>query len=102
MKKLENYKPGDILLITTRTRNGEEKRGAIVTVINYGGNGLVTFTGHHIEGMMETGSGAFDPATVGTKPFGFYCAVEKVGHVAPWTNSFHQPRPGDRSYDCMC
>ncbi|BAG41748.1 hypothetical protein [Ralstonia phage phiRSL1] len=79
---LADFKPGDKLEFTQRFRVGDktvtEVRTAVVTLINWEGNGLVSYTGRVQEGMMRTGSGAFDPAAVGTKPFGFHCAVRKV------------------------
>lgn len=95
---LNDFKPCDRLVITYRNRNGEERRAAEVTVVNYNNNGLVTYGGLHGTELMPTGQGAFDPETVGAKPFGIV-KVEKVGRVAPWRP--FTPRPGDRAYDSV-
>lgn len=100
--KLQDFQPGDLLILTTRTKQGEERRGAIVTAVDFNRCGLVTFTGHAIESLMQTGSGAFDPEAVGTKPFGLAVEVEKVGHLKPTRDNFRGPCPGDRGYDNMC
>jgi len=84
MKTINDYQVGDLLVFTQRSNRGEEKRAAVVTCINYKNNGLVTFGPppyQYTNGLMDSGQGAFDPMTVGTKPFGFYCAVEKIGHL---------------------
>lgn len=97
---INEFKPGDRLIITSRNRQGEERRAAVVTIVNYNGNGLVTYSGDYREGFLPTGSGAFDPAKVGTTPFGFYTKVEKAGYSAPWRP--WSPAPGNRGYDLMC
>lgn len=101
MYNLSDFQPGDLLIITSRSKAGEERRAAIVTIVNYNNNnGLVAFAGRSAPGLLPTGQGAFDPAKVGTTPYGLTVAVEKVGHqkpVKPWS-----PRPGDRGYDLMC
>lgn len=76
---LSDFQPGDLLIITSRSKAGEERRAAIVTIVNYN-NGLVTFAGRSAPGLLPTGEGAFDPAKVGTTPYGLTVAVEKVGH----------------------
>lgn len=94
MYNLSDFQPGDLLIITSRSKAGEERRAAIVTIVNYNNNGLVAFAGRSAPGLLPTGQGAFDPAKVGTTPYGLTVAVEKVGHqkpVKPWS-----PRPGDR------
>lgn len=98
-KSLSDYSIGDILHITHRLKKGDEIRSAKVIDINYNGNGLVTYTNHYIEGMLNSGSGAFDPDRIGTKPFGIV-KIEKVGHQKP--TAHWSPKPGDRSYDLMC
>ena len=98
---LSDFSVGDVVEFTQRLRhNGavrEELRYAEVTAVNYNGLGLVTFTGHYADGKLPSGSGAFDPERVGAHPFGFYCAVRKVGRIAPWRP--FSPRPGDSAYD---
>lgn len=101
--ELSDFRPGDLLIITERSLRGEERRAAVVTFVNYRGCGLVTYAGRSHQGLLPTGQGAFDPAKVGTTPYGFHCAIEKVGHESPreprepWS-----PKPGDRGYDLMC
>lgn len=73
-----DYKIGDTLLLTYKMKSGYDTRIAEVFDINYNGNGLVTYVdryGNNL-GFMTSGSGAFDPKTVGKKPFGLV-AVEK-------------------------
>ena len=111
MHTLNDFKPGDLLVMTSRMRrNGqdvEEQRAAQVACVNYNGNGLVTYTPPDgrcaaQEGLLSTGSGAFDPAKVGTKQYGFDVRVEKVGHRKPWAERHWTPAPGNRGYDLMC
>jgi hypothetical protein len=99
---LNDFKVGDILEFTQRSKRGTELRTAQVSAVNYNGNGLVTYWGHTVDHRLSTGSGAFDPAEVGTKPFGFYCAVRKIGHATPFWANHWSPKPGDRGYDLMC
>jgi hypothetical protein len=100
--KLEDFKPGDLLEITSRGKRGEEVRAAYVTLVNYNGCGCVTYAGRSVEGMMATGQGAFDPTQVGTTYYGLVVAVKIVGHSPPRRAPFWQPRPGDVGYDLMC
>jgi len=96
---LDDFKVGDVLLFTQRSKRGEEKRVGLVTAINYNGLGRVTFTGAYGYNYLPTGSGSFKPEEVGTKPYGFHCAVEIIGHERPqrpW-----QPKPGDPGFDPM-
>ena len=74
--KLEDFKPGDLLEITSRGKRGEEVRAAYVTLVNYNGCGCVTYAGRSVEGMMATGQGAFDPTQVGTTYYGLVVAVK--------------------------
>ncbi len=100
--KLDDFKPGDLLEIDSRNRNGIETRAAQVTCVNYNGNGLVTFEGDWSRpGLMATGQGAFDPAKVGAKQFGLVVAVRKIGYKTPWHASRWTPKPGDRGYDLL-
>lgn len=82
MLTLADFKPGDKLVFVQRWRVGdqivEQERAAQVSLVNWQGNGLVSYVGRTQEGMHATGSGAFDPAKVGTSLFGFHCAVRKV------------------------
>ena len=81
MKKLNDYKVGDILLITSKMKSGEETRAARVTAINYNNNGHVTYTGtFRVEGYIPTGQGGFKPEEIGTKKFGFHHKVVVIGY----------------------
>jgi hypothetical protein len=98
--KLDDFKPGDLLEITSRNNRGEEVRAAVVMFVNYNDLGYVTFTGDYSrQPMLATGSGAFKPEEVGTTKFGLCVAVKKVGHRPhhrPWS-----PKPGDSAYDSV-
>ena len=103
---LDDFKVGDILLITCRymsLETVEETRVAVVHHVNYNGNGLVGYgPPRHSHGKtLSCGQGSFDPKKVGSKPFGFAVAVEKTGRrelaFQPFT-----PRPGNTAYDLMC
>lgn len=86
---LADFKVGDILEMTSRSLEGEEIRMAEVTAVNYNNRGEVTYCGHYgayAQGRLATGSGAFRPEDIGTKPFGFHVEVKKVGHI-PSSNS---------------
>lgn len=83
MYKLSDFQPGDLLVITSRSKAGEERRAAIVTTVNHNNNGQVAFAGWSTNGILPAGQGAFDPAKVGTTPYGLTVAVEKVGHQKP-------------------
>jgi len=99
--KIKNFTPGDILLITSKTKRGYETRMAQVTCINYNNNGLVTYCGKHSPDFQSTGSSTFDPQNIGKKPFGNQ-SICIIGYERPWSDSFVGPRPGDRGYDLMC
>lgn len=99
---LNDYNVGDVLILTSRSNQGEENRGAIVTAVNYSNLGLVTYTGYKAEGCeLTAGSGAFNPIRVGTTPFGLVVGVQVVGHVPVRVHQFAGPYPGDRGYDLM-
>lgn len=103
MKKLNNYKVGDLLLITSKMKCGKETRAARVVHINYNGNGLVGYTGtFEIDGYIPTGQGAFNPEEIGTKKFSFHNKVEVVGHIKQSFYAAWYPKPGDLAYDLMC
>ena len=104
--KLNEFKQGDIILMTTRTKRSTEVRSAIVSSVNYNGNGEIGFTDYYdkVDGAngLSSGSGSFDPERLGAKPFGLI-AVKIVGHKKHYgLASFRGPRPGDRGYDLMC
>ena len=81
MKTLNDYEVNDVLLITETHKHGKETRAAVVSCINYKGNGLVTIMGYYglYDEYLPTGQGAFDPKEIGTKKFGFYSEVKKIG-----------------------
>jgi hypothetical protein len=96
---VNDFTPGDVLLFTQRSKRGTEYRTGLVTHTN---GPWVCYIGHHVDGYLESGSGAFDPTLVGTRPYGFHCAVEKIGRAATPMQGFWRPRPGDTGYDLMC
>ena len=79
MLTCNDFKAGDILIFTGRTLHGEELRIGVVTFVNFNGLGGVTYTCYHgqdiPDGCLQSGSGWFKPEEVGTKKYGFYCAV---------------------------
>ncbi len=90
---------GDIIETTTRTNRGDELRTGIVTTTTHL-PGQVNYIGHTVDHRLATGSGAFCPAKLGSKPFGVV-AVRVIGkgpnpNRRPW-----QPKPGDSGYDSM-
>lgn len=100
--KINDFKVGDVLLVTTKMKNGYETRSAQVFCINYKNNGLVTFTGINLHGFESTGSSAFDPQKIGKSLFGIkeICVVDHKNPI--WHEFFQGPKPGDRGYDLMC
>lgn len=107
--KIEDFKVGQKILMTTRTNRGEDTRLAEVTAIEYGGNkGMVTFGGAwsydceapqfanersaDVAGnpihLLPSGSGAFFVTQVGTKPFGLV-KVRIVPCIIPAARSRH-------------
>lgn len=76
--KLEDFKLGDVLIITTKMRHGTERRCAVVSDLNYNGLGLVQHQPCRFAGLLHSGYGSWDPADVGSKPFGKQ-KVEIVG-----------------------
>lgn len=71
---LSDFKVGDVIIVTENTKVcGRRSLEAVVTAVDYNGNGLVTYSG------SETGQGAFDPTKVGTTEYGFVVAVTRTG-----------------------
>lgn len=100
---LTDFKQGQALILTYRNRDGEERRSAWVSLVNYNNLGGVTYVGRYASGLLETGSGWFKPEELGTKRFGLV-GVEIVADASPagyGYGSQWQPRPGDRGYDPM-
>jgi len=92
---IQDFKTGDQILITFRTRSGEFEYEADVTCINWKDNGMVTYSGR------ESGQGAFTPERLGENKFGIV-DVRIVGHSKTWTENHWSPKPGDTGYDLMC
>jgi len=101
--KTEDFKPGDLILVHTKTKSGTDIRSAKVCCVNYNGNRLVTFEGYGDKNYRPSGQGAFNPERVGTRPFGIV-RVERVGYEAYKAVNFNggYPRAGDPGYDLMC
>ena len=75
--------PGDVVLFTQRSKNGEEKRCGIVLRINADGS-FNYDTYYRNSQYLGTGQGRCYPDKIGTKPFGFHCAMEIIGHDATY------------------
>jgi hypothetical protein len=99
--QMNDFTPGDLIEITTRLRNGDEVRSAVVTMVNYNGLGHINFGPRYVEGMLPTGQGTFFAEKIGTTPFGIV-SVKIVGHKPIRPARFWQPTPGNRGYDLMC
>ena len=101
--KIQDFNIGDILLVTSKTRNGYETRIAQVSEINFRNNGLITYQGYYNsqKDFLQTGQGAFDPEKIGKKPFGTI-SICVIDSIPPSRYSHWSPRPGDRGYDLMC
>lgn len=100
---LEQFQVGDVLLINSSSKRGIETRGAVVTCVNREGWGLVHYQGFPARGCeRETGQGAFDPAKVGTTPYGLVVDVLIVDHINMRPRTCPGPFPGNRGYDSMC
>lgn len=84
MKTLDDFKVGDLLLLTQRGREFEEKRKAIVLTVNHGNLGFVAYQCYHDDdqSLLPSGAGVFKPGELGTKQFGFAVAVEIIGHIS--------------------
>ena len=100
MKKLEDYKAGDIILLVTRMRVGYETRCARITAVNYNNLGIVTYSGENRGSILSSGQGAFTPNQIGSKEFGLQ-EVKIIGHRSPTTSRW-TPAPGNRAYDLCC
>mgnify|MGYP006373836905 CR=1 FL=1 len=99
-KALSDFKPGDLVVLTTLMRAGEEKRAARITSVDYLDRGYVLYEGwSRIEGVQPTGQGSFYPDLIGGSIYGLQ-KVEVVGHYveAPYRG----PTPGDHAYDLLC
>lgn len=100
--KLEDFKVGDLLVITGL----HDERAAVVIAIDFQGNGLVTYAGEYREDLMPSGTGVFCPEQFDAEGNGLgrFCPrrVRVVGHREVWREGHWYPRPGDRGYDLMC
>lgn len=100
--ELEDFKIGDIIVITSKMRYGTQQRCAQVTNLNYNNLGLVQLGPCKYKGFTPHGYGSFNPADVGSKQFGKQ-KIEFVGRVKIRSiASFHGPYPGNPGYDLMC
>lgn len=100
MYKLEDFKPGDVLLITSHSNRGLDTRRAYVTCVDYNGNGRVTYADLPGSGLLGSGQGAFDPTKVGTTEYGLYYRVERTGETYTEPRRWY-PKPGDSGYDLV-
>jgi len=97
---INDFRVGDLLVLTSRSKQGEERRAAVVTAVDYNGNGRVTYAGDFRDGgLLPSGQGAFNPAFVGRFRFGFSVAVEVVGHRRPQRAADHGWMVGHPGYD---
>lgn len=92
-----NLKVGDVILITSRMKNGTEVRVATVDEVK---GSLVNYSGYHkMKPHQPTGSGQLDLNKIGKKPYGIQ-GIEKTGKTQapfrPWS-----PKPGDPGYDSL-
>lgn len=101
MPTLQDFKPGQTIELVYKSRNGVETRAAVISFVNYNNLGGITFAPG--PGATSAGSGWFDPATVGTTPFGLIEArIVRQAPVGYGSGHHWQPAPGDRGYDLMC
>ena len=68
--RLEDFRLGDKIIITSKMKHGIERRGAEVRHIDHGGYGLVGYRGRQIGDHPQAGQGSFDPKKVGSHPYG--------------------------------
>ncbi len=97
---MNTFNIGDVVLFTERSKKGEELRTAVIVGTNKFGDTMIEGISGY--GYLPTGSGAFRPEEVGTKPYGFYCKAEVIATGIKRSVSSFYPRPGDRGYDLMC
>lgn len=92
-----DFKPGQHILIHSRTKLGTDIRAAQINSIN---SGMVTYGPHYGTEHLPSGQGSFDPKAIGTKPYGKF-KIEIIGQGQwPPPRPF-SPRPGDPGYDSM-
>lgn len=77
---MDNFEVGDVVLITSRSKRGEETRAAIITTEN--DDGSYNFRDAYGYGYLPSGQGRFHPEKIGMKPFGKQSAT-KIGHEDP-------------------
>ena len=70
-------KLNDIVIFTQKFRHGQEYRAAYVTKVN---PDSFNFVGYNKTEFLETGQGRCEFASIGTKPFGFYCEMKVIGN----------------------
>ncbi len=69
-KSIDDYSPGDKILMTHLTLRGIDKRAAEVSTVNHNDLGLVSFTPDYISKHLSSGYGSFDPKKLGKKKYG--------------------------------
>lgn len=100
MRKITDYKVGDILLLELKHKYDSELCTAKVTIVNYNNCGCVTCEGINYDNFNVTGSFSFEPEKIGSTKFGIQ-RVQKIGHKNE--SDYHwYPKPGNRAYDLMC
>ena len=68
---MADFKEGDRIILINRSLRGQERLASVVTYVNFNGLGGITFVPDWDAGDEgRSGSGWFDPATVGSKPYG--------------------------------
>ena len=69
---ISDFNHNTLLKITTRSKYDIDVRLAHVQFINHNDLGGITYTGYRDQatGLLPTGQGWFDPALIGTKPYG--------------------------------
>lgn len=103
---ISDFETGDVLLLTYRSRRGEDKRVAQVVAVNPNDNGLVHFAQPPVffkTEYLDAGQGVFKPGEVYRHPYALV-GVRTLARLRP-RNRFPItpcPRPGDRSFDLMC
>lgn len=85
----EDFKPGDLL---TLYRKDGKKVKAKVELVNYRGNGLVSYSG------TDCGQGSFDPKDFSSR----FQPIERV-KIVGWERPHRPfiPRPRDLGYDLI-
>jgi hypothetical protein len=81
MYTIDDFQPGDRLILTQKSRHATELRSAVVNAVTYkdrAGRPGVTYGPRSSPDMLSTGQGWFLPEEVGAHPYGFTCAVRNI------------------------